>query len=241
MTDVDGSGPIPRRSPRTSDGGAPVSGALAIVLAVVAVVAGFLILRSISGEDDRQLGVGDGGGVAAGGVDTGTATGAETTLPGGTSAPTVPTTTQPPDVFTGATVMVVNANFQSGTAGQMSRAIEGRGFTMVDPGDAALDQPLATSLIYYDTQQAAALEVANTLNRVLGGDVQVTALPDPANPPVKSGTINGAGVVLMLGTDKANKTLEELSGGGATGGGPAVVTNPPLDTATAGDTATASA
>ena len=44
MTDVpDGSGQIPRRAPRVSDGSAPVSGALAIVLAVVAVVAGFLI------------------------------------------------------------------------------------------------------------------------------------------------------------------------------------------------------
>ena len=55
MSDVaDGSGPVPRRSPRSSDGGAPVSGALAIVLAVVAVVAGFFILRSISGDDKKR-------------------------------------------------------------------------------------------------------------------------------------------------------------------------------------------
>ena len=38
-----------RRS-RASDGGAPVTGALAIVLAAVAVVAGFLILRSITDD-----------------------------------------------------------------------------------------------------------------------------------------------------------------------------------------------
>ena len=51
MTDApDGSGQIPRRSPRVGDGGAPVSGALAIVLAVVAVISGFLILRSISDD-----------------------------------------------------------------------------------------------------------------------------------------------------------------------------------------------
>ena len=49
MTDApDASGQIPRRTSRVGDGSAPVSGALAIVLAVVAVVAGFLILRSIS-------------------------------------------------------------------------------------------------------------------------------------------------------------------------------------------------
>ena len=54
MSDVaDGSGPVPRRTPRSADGGAPVSGALAIVLAVVAVVAGFLILRSISDDGDK--------------------------------------------------------------------------------------------------------------------------------------------------------------------------------------------
>lgn len=240
MTDVEGSGPIPRRTPRASDGGAPVSGALAIVLAVIAVVAGFLILRSISGEEEQQLGIGsDGNG--AGAVDTGTATDTGTAAPGGSTVPlTLPTTTTTPQIKTGATVMVVNANFQGGTAGQMSRAIEAAGFDMVVPGDAALDQPLETSLIYYDPQQTAAIDVANTLSDVLGGDVQVTTLPDPANPPVKSGSIGGAGVVLMLGTDKAGKTLDQLAGAPANSG-PAVVTNPPLDTGTAADTATATA
>ena len=57
-TDVpEGSGPGPvGRRPRAGDGGAPVSGALAIVLAVVAVVAGFLILRSINDDDDGDAG-----------------------------------------------------------------------------------------------------------------------------------------------------------------------------------------
>lgn len=226
MSDVDGSGPIPRRTPRASDGGAPVSGALAIVLAVVAVVAGFLILRSISGDEERQLGIqpGEGSGV----VDTGTATDSTTLPPNSTNPITIPPTTQPQQVVSGATVMVVNANFQPGTAGQMSRALEsGPGFTMVEPSDAAFDQPLEKSLIYYDPNQTAAQAVANTLNAVLGGDIVLQTLPS-GPPPVKSGTLNGAGVVLMLGLDKAGKTLDQLSPTANTG--PAVVTNPPLDT-----------
>jgi hypothetical protein len=234
MTEVpEGSGPIPRRTSRAVDGGAPVSGALAIALAVVALVAGFLILRSISGDEQRQLGVQPGEGSQT--VDTGTDDpNAATVPPGGTVATSLPPVTAPPPLVTvGASVMVVNANFQGGTAGTMSRALEsGPGFSMVSPSDAAgLDAALTTSLIYYDPDQVAAIDVANSLNRVLGGDLSVTVIPDPANPPVQSGTLSGAGVVLMLGLDKANKTLDELNPGAS--GTPAVVTNPPLTNTTA--------
>ena len=228
MTDVpEGSGPIPRRMPRASDGGAPVSGALAIALAVVALVAGFLILRSISGDEQRQLGVQPGEGSQTVDPDADDPD-AASVPPGGSTAPTLPpVTTAPPLITTGATVMVVNANFEPGPAGQMSRALEAvSGFTMVDPSDAPFEAPLETSIIYHDPNQLGALDVANSLNRVLGGDLSVTAIPDPANPPVRSGTLNGAGVVLMLGLDKANQTIEELNPSANTT--PAVVTNPPL-------------
>lgn len=235
MTDVpEGSGPIPRRTARAADGGAPVSSALAIGLAVIALVAGFFILRSISGDEQRQLGVQPGEGSQT--VDTGTDDAASTTAPpGGSSLPTTPPITTPPPLVTeGASVMVVNANFEGGTAGQMSRALEsGPGFTMVDPQDSAgLVDPLTTSIIYYDPNQVAAIEVANSLNRVLGGDLSVTTIPDPANPPVQGGSLNGAGVVLMLGLDKANRTLDELNPTADTA--PSVVTNPTLTTAPAG-------
>ena len=56
MSEVsEGSGPVHVGPRASSDGGAPVSGALAIVLAVVAVVAGFFILRSISDDGDKQF------------------------------------------------------------------------------------------------------------------------------------------------------------------------------------------
>jgi hypothetical protein len=112
----------------------------------------------------------------------------------------------------------------------MTRALEtGPGFQMVDPTDAASTVPtLEISLIYYDLEIAGSQDVADSLNRVLGGDVEVTALQGA--PPTSDGSMNGAGVLLMLGLDKANKTLEELAPAEAT----TQVTNPP----TAGETTT---
>jgi hypothetical protein len=231
MSDVsDGSGPVPRRTPRTADGGAPVSGALAIVLAVVAVVAGFFILRSISGDDKKQFDLQSAGTGAAtdGGGDT-----ASTTTPISVAVTTtLPTTTTL--VVAGATVIVANANGIGGTAATMSDALAiGPGFTMGEPTDASsATDNLDTTVIYYDPAQAAAQAVAESVNLALGGGT--TVLPLQGTPPVASGDIGGAGVLVMLGLDKANKTLEELN---PTTGGTApvgVVTNPPLTSEASG-------
>jgi hypothetical protein len=219
----EGSGPIPRRSPRTSDGGAPVSGALAIVLAVIAVVAGFFILRSISGDDEEQFDLrdaDDGGGEVA--EDTTDATSPTSTV---SALPT--TTVAAPMTVDGATVVVANANGIGGSAATMSRALEaGPGFTMGEPTDASsATGVLDVTVIYYDTAQPAAQAVADSVNRAMGGGATVLALPG-GTPPVESGDLGGAGVLVMLGADKANKTLEELNP--TTNTAPVVVTNPPL-------------
>ena len=223
MTEVsEGSGPIPRRSPRASDGGAPVSGALAIVLAVVAVVAGFLILRSISGDDPAGLGVSPQGEGATPG--TAVEPGA-TTLPAGTAAPigTSPPTS-PPIVTVGATVVVANASSLSGTAAQMTTALQTVGFQMGEATNAAgLVDPLTASVVYYDPGQAAAQSVANSVAQALGGGVSV--LPLDGTPNIESGDLAGAGVLLMLGTDKAGRTLEELNPS-AVQPAPTQITNP---------------
>lgn len=228
MTDVpDGSGQIPRRSPRVSDGGAPVSGALAIVLAVVAVVAGFLILRSISdgGADSADFPE-PGAGVSPGDSPDDETTTDETTTD--ESVPTLPTTTTvPPLIVDGASVVVANANGQGGSASAMSREIEtGAGFTVVDPTNASSTiGELEETVIYYDPDDPEAQDVANSLARVLGGVGSVSPLPE--TPPTQDGTLNEAQVLLMLGTDKANRTLEELAPGVVGGSGDVVtVTNP---------------
>ncbi len=224
MTDVpDGSGQIPRRSSRVGDGGAPVSGALAIVLAVVAVVAGFLILRSISDSGNQSADFPEPG---AGAVTDGDGDDASTTTLPGDSVPTLPTTTTTsPLVVDGASVVVANANGQSGSASAMSRAIEaGAGFTVVDPTNASSTiDVLEESVIYFDPATPAAEDVANSLGRVLGGVSLVAPLGDPA--PTQDGTLNGGQVLLMLGSDKANKTLEELAPGVAGSGDVVTVTN----------------
>lgn len=234
MTDVpDGSGQIPRRSPRMGEGGAPVSGALAIVLAVVAVLAGFLILRTISdsGEISADFPDPEGGSAA---VDGGSDGGASATTLPGESVPTLPTTTTvPPLVVTGASVIVANANGQGGSASAMSRALEaGAGFTVVDPTNAsATIGVLEETVIYYDTVNPAAIDVAESVGRVIGGVSSVAPMPE--TPPTQDGTLNGADVLLMLGTDKANKTLAELAPGVTVEGDVVTVTNPdPATTAT---------
>ncbi len=225
MTDVsDGSGQIQRRAPRASDGGAPIGGALAIVLAFIAVVAGFFILRSISGDSETNA-----FDVRPTSEETGAAPDATTatTLPGGTVAPPAPQVTQPLDVFTGASVIVANASDIGGTAAQMTRAIEGAGFAVVEPTNAAgLTEPLAASIVYFDTTQAGAQPVAETLARQLGGGVSV--LPLDGTAQVDEGNLNGAGVLLLLGTDKAGRTLAELAGGATPT--VALITNPPAAT-----------
>jgi hypothetical protein len=199
---------------------------LAIVLAVVAVVAGFLILRSISDGGDNQLDfvAGDGADADAAGADGDTDT---TEVTDGSAVPTLPTTTtEPPIVVTGASVIVANANGVGGSASAMSRALEtGPGFTMVDPVNASSTiGDIEESVIYFVATNTAAQTVAESLSRTLGG--VGTIAPMPETPPTADGTLGGADVLLMLGNDKAGKTLSELAPAVATT--PVVVTNPPV-------------
>lgn len=227
MTDVpDGSGQIPRRSPRVGDGSAPVSGALAIVLAVVAVVAGFLILRSISDSGEQSADFPDPG-ASQSGSSNGSENSTNTTGPDESVATLPPTTTVPPLIVEGASVVVANANGQGGSASSMSRALETTyGFTLVDPTNASSTiDDLEESVIYFVTDVPAAQDVANSLGRVLGGVSSIAPMPE--TPPTSDGTLNGGDVLLMLGLDKANKTLEELAPDLSGGSGNVVtVTNP---------------
>jgi hypothetical protein len=222
MSDApDGSGPIQRRTPRTTDGGAPVSGALAIVLAVIAVTAGFLILKSISGDDKQQFDLN--ASAAGSGTEPDSSTGSTAPATPASSLPTV--VTEPPLVTTGAKVIVANASGIGGSAGQMTTALQIVGFEMGDATNQAggLDT-LAVTQVLYDATQPLAEPVAQSVARTLGGDVSVTALT--STPPVQSGSLDGAGVLVMLGTDKAGKALADLNPTASTQ--PSVITNPQL-------------
>lgn len=194
-----------RRTPRQGVGGSPVGSWLTIALAVVAVIAGFLILRNITD---------DGGTASPGGTgsaqDGGDVTGPDTTLidvelP---EATTTTTTTTIPRITAGASVVVANANTVGGSAGNMTKTLELQGYTLVDPVNAS-GPNITASIVYYDAAIAAAQDVANSVARDLGG-VEVLAVSSPA--PTESGDLGDAGVLVLLGDDQAGKTIEELSG-----------------------------
>lgn len=225
MSDMtDASGQMPRRNPRVSDGGAPVSGAVAIVLALVAVVAGFLILNSISDGGDAALDFpADGSSGGADGDDTDSSVATDSTTPG----PTTTSTTVPQIVTEGADVLVANVNSVGGSAGQMQRALELAGFTVVGAvnGSAAVGD-LEESVIYYDDTNPQALAVANSLGEVLGGVSSIAPLT--GTPPTSDGEMQGADVLLMLGDDKAGQSLEVLNPELSGSGDATQVTNPPI-------------
>jgi hypothetical protein len=219
-----GPGPVGRR-PRAGSGGAPASGALAIVLAIVAVVAGFLILRSINDDDDGDVGEGTDETLAPSDTTT-------TTVAGIVPIDSTTTTTVPALVLDPAVpVIVANASNVNGAAAQMTRALEVVGYTMGDPTDRAASTPqLEASVVYFDPAIPNSDAVAQSVARSLGGVDSISAVAVPA--PTASGELNGAGVLVMLGIDKAGKTLDELTGAVTADSTPTGETSPPV----AGDT-----
>ena len=189
-----------RRSPRVGDGGSPVGSTLSIVLAVIAVIAGFFILRAITDDD------GDGGSIA----DTSSTVpddslGSIVATTGGPTTPTGPTTPAPS--LTGATVSVANASGVSGSAASMTQALAAAGYTMGEAGNNSGGADLTTSVVYYAPGDVAAQGVALSVAQALGG-VTTEAMPNP--PPIDKG-LGTSTVLVMVGTDTAGKTLAELA------------------------------
>jgi hypothetical protein len=168
---------------------------ISIVLAVVAVIVGFLILQNIT---DDGSSAGDGGAPVDSVVDSTPASVVETSST---------TTTEPPLVTEGATVVVANASGVPGSAGRMSTELATIGFTMGEATNST-QSGLTASIVQYDPTIAAAQAVAESVARSMGG-LTVEVVPTPA--PVEGGSLNGAGVVVLLGTDEADKTIAQLS------------------------------
>lgn len=198
MSNEDPNAPVApeRRSARQGIGGSPMGSTISIVLAVVAVIVGFLILNNITD---------DGGSTSDGGsapVDSAPANTAGSTVVEATT-----TTTEPPFVTDGATVVVANASGIGGSAGRMTTELEALGFTMATATNST-QSGLGASIVQYDASIAAAQAVAESVARSLGG-LTVETVPTP--PPVEGGSLGDAGVLVLLGTDEADKTIAQLS------------------------------
>jgi hypothetical protein len=174
---------------------------LAIVIAIAAVVVGFLILKNIRNNDS---------------------TSAETTLPAVTTVDPMTTSTSLPlipvesttTVFTpttqGALVLVANSSHQNGVAKTLSTALQGVGFTMATPTNGATKE--AATKIQYKEGDPAAQAVAQSVAAVMG--VPSSAI-EPMPTPVSladPATLGDATVLVLLGDDKAGKTLAQMTG-----------------------------
>lgn len=192
----------PRRGRDTAaSAGSPMGSTAAIIIAIVAVVAGFLILRQIRSDDGGTATVPDATTTVPLEVTPGTSVPAA-----GTTIPAQTTTTQFVPVVDGATVVVANASTVNGAAGILTTALQGKGYTTVDATNATVKQEATT--ILYDATNTGALAVANSLAVLLGNPI-VQEVPSPA--PIEGGVLpDGASVIVMLGSDKANKTLDQM-------------------------------
>lgn len=205
MTNEDPSGAaaVGGRTPRQGSGGSPVGSTLSIVLAVLAVVAGFLILRNIT--DD---GGGSAGGDAAGSTGEPVTSDAITTTTFDVTDTTTTTSTTIPRVTEGATAVVANGNSIGGSAGRMSKTLELVGYTMGAPVNANVT--LDDTIVYFDASITSAEAVAQSVGVDMGC---VDVLPAGTPVPTDSGSLGEAGVLVVLGNEQADKTIEEMAEG----------------------------
>lgn len=187
-----------RSAPPSS--GAPVASSVAVVVTLVALVLGFLILRQINTETQ-----------AISGPES-----TQASVPSSDSV-SVPvensTTTTQPMTYLGTNVLVANCSSLDGVARALSLALGGLGFQTADPTNGTVK--LATSKVYYNPDDIAALPVANTVSRTLGN---IPVEPAPVPLPAGNGAWpEGTSVVVMLGDDYAGRTIAEIQARPSTG------------------------
>ena len=173
------------RGSSNAGNGVSVSTTVSVVVAAVAVLLGFLILRDINRDTSDSA-----------------ANPAATTLaPGDSSAPTLPVATTLP-TRTGFKILVANASGITGSAGQMSTALQSENFIVTQPinADATIGKQSVTIVYYVAGYEGGATAVAD----ILGG-VQIQPVATPA--PVEGGSLGEAQVLVLLGTDLAGKLL----------------------------------
>ncbi len=153
--------------------------------------------------------------------------------PAATAAPPATTAPEPAFVTEGAIVVVANASGIDGAAGRLTDRLAVAGFTTgaATNTSEAVGQ-FTTTEIHYVPGDADALAVAQSVKTVLGGgSIELVEVASPA--PTESGELGGATVLVLMGNDVADRSLEELQGG--------IVEDPATAEATGEDTAEATA
>ena len=181
------------------------------MLSIAAVAAGIVLLGACGGDDDD-----DDDDASATTTEAPVISSAPTSAIPDTASTTATVTTPAVTPTTvayvteGASVMVTNASRVDGAAGRMTERLTAVGFTTVEPGNYSLGT-LEVTKIYHDPANAQALAVAESLKAAFGGgDIEILEMGAP--PPVEGGDALGATVLVAMGNDIADKTLEELQG-----------------------------
>jgi cytoskeletal protein RodZ len=185
-----------------------VTTVVVLAAAAIAVIAGFLVLRSVTNqaaESDDVVGDAATSTVTAPLSTTGPSTSTTTT----TTATTTTTTTIAPSASkSDATVVVANASGVDRSATAMTEELAADGYTTA-PVANATGPRLEQSIIYYLEGDPTSLAVA----RLLADQIPTArTLPMPEPPPLDR-PLNGATVALLLGTDAAGRPLAELQTG----------------------------
>jgi hypothetical protein len=190
----------PTSEPRTGN----VNSVLSIVVAVLAVLLGFFILRDL--RNDTGLATPDD--VASPDEVVSTDTSVEEIVVQTTAAPVV---------LTAFKVQVANASGVSGSAGLLTTEMQGKGYIVQPAINKSEITPKQTvTVVYYLLgSETAAAQVAQEL-----GGVATSPMPTPI--PTETGSLGEASVLVLLGTDLAGKPLAIIASGA--GAAPAVVT-----------------
>ena len=161
-----------------------------IVVAVAAVILGFLILRDINGDNSSTSNP----------TDAGIAQPTDSVAP--TDTIPVETTVDTTIPLTNFKVQIANASKVPGSAGELTTALQGRGFIVQPATNASEITPKQTQTVVYfiPGSELAAARVAAEL-----GGVTTAAMPAPI--PTESGELGEATVLILLGTDLAGKPL----------------------------------
>ncbi|MEO8163597.1 MAG: LytR C-terminal domain-containing protein [Ilumatobacteraceae bacterium] len=174
--------PRPRRT--TPSIPSSVNSTMSIVIAAVALLLGFVILRDIQSNS----------GSASGDPVTTETTVADTLVPEVTTTTTI--------LLTAFKVQVANASKVAGSAGQLTVELQGRGYIVQPALNASDITPKQTTTVVYflPGSEVAAAAVANEL-----GGVATAPMPTPV--PTETGQLGEASVLILLGTDVAGIPL----------------------------------
>lgn len=178
-------------------------------VAIAGIAIGALSLGACGGGGDDTPGTADTGTSETADLVTTTTTAAPVVV---TSTTTPPTTTSPVLTYVteGATVIVANASDVNGSAGRLTERLAAVGFATGTAVNST-EGTLAVTKIYYDPANTAAKAVADSLQLALGGG-EITVAEVGTPPPIDTADLAGAGVLIAMGNDVADKSLDVLQG-----------------------------